>query len=45
MGWEGKEGVKDDAGFWLEPQKRGLPLTQMGGLREGQGYPGADIGP
>lgn len=29
--------VEDDAGFWLELQKMGLPLTQMGGLKEGQG--------
>lgn len=35
--WDGrgKRGVKDDAGFWLEPQKTGLPAINSDGRAKG----------
>lgn len=35
--WDGrgKRGVKDDAGFWLEPQKMGLPAINSDGRAQG----------
>lgn len=27
--WEGKRRVEDDAGYWPEPLKVGLPITEM----------------